>query len=265
MTTYTTISVSYGFQDRVATLTLRRPEVHNAFNTQMLKELTNALTTLGCDERLHAIVLTGEGPSFCAGADISMMQETINFTMEQNMTDALLLSDMLALFNTLPCPVIARVNGTAMGGGLGLIATCDIVIAVEQARFAFSEVKLGIAPAVISPYVLRKIGESNARALFTTGERFSAERARHIGLVHSVVPAANLDDAVQKALNELLTSGPQAARACKLLALNVARMPFEQARSYTAEAIAQLRTSEEGQEGLRSFLEKRRPAWVKEQ
>ncbi len=257
----TQISVAYSFQNRVATVTLRRPEVHNALNTQMIQELTEAFTILSNDERLHGVVLTGEGPSFCAGADINMMQEAANFTEEQNLEDALRVADMLHTINTFPCPVLARVNGLALGGGVGLVSVCDIAIAVENARFAFSEVKLGIVPAVISPYAIRKIGETSARALFVTGERFSAERAKRLGLVHAVVPREHLDDAVQKALNELLTSAPQAIRVCKTLALNVGQMSYEQARQYTAATIARQRVSAEGQEGLRAFLEKRAPAW----
>jgi methylglutaconyl-CoA hydratase len=158
--------------------------------------------------------------------------------------------------------VIARVNGAALGGGVGLVATCDIAIAAEQARFAFSEVKLGIVPAVISPYVVRKIGTTHARALFVSGERFHAARAQAIGLVHTVVPREQLDEATQKALGELLRNGPQAMRAAKALASNVDSMNYAEARTYTAEMIAHLRTSEEGQDGLSAFLEKREPRWI---
>jgi methylglutaconyl-CoA hydratase len=191
-----------------------------------------------------------------------MMKESATFTQEQNLTDALRLADLFDTINSFPCPVLARVNGTAMGGGAGLISVCDIVIAAESARLAFSEVKLGIAPAVISPYVVRKIGESHARVLFVTGERFSAARGRDIGLVHTVVPLEELDAAVEKTLRELLSSGPQAVRACKALALNVGHMDHDTARRYTAEIIAKLRVSAEGQEGMRAFLEKRKPNWI---
>jgi methylglutaconyl-CoA hydratase len=259
--TYTHISLEYSFQKRIATLTMRRPEVHNAFNTHMIQELLAAFTDLSADEQLHAVVLTGEGRSFSAGADIKMMQETATLTEEQNLNDALQLADLMYTINALPCPVVARVNGAALGGGVGLIATSDIAIAVESARFAFSEVKLGVAPAVISPYVVRKIGETHARGLFVTGERFSAERALRIGLIHGVVPQDYLDDAVQKALNELLNAAPQAIRAGKTLALNVAEMTYEQARHYTAQMIAHLRVGKEGREGLAAFLEKREPSW----
>ncbi len=262
--TYKHISVEYRFADRIAIVTLRRPEAHNAFNVQLMEDLSSVFSALSGDERLHGVVLTGEGRSFSAGADISMMQEASTLTEEQNLAEGLRLADLMHTINAFPCPVVARVNGTAMGGGIGLVAVCDIAIAAESARFAFSEVKLGIAPAVISPYVVRKIGETNARVLFTTGERFSAARAHAIGLVHSVVPPEQLDDAVDKALQELLSSAPTALRACKALALTIGGMNYENARSYTAGLIARLRVSEEGQEGLRAFLEKRKPSWVQD-
>lgn len=262
MPTYTHITVDRSFQDKVATVTMRRAEVHNAFNTQLITDLQAAFTDLSTDERLHAVVLTGDGPSFSAGADINMMKASATSTQEENLSDALRLADLFDTINTFPCPVVGRVNGTAMGGGLGLVSVCDIVIAAESARLAFSEVKLGIAPAVISPYVIRKIGETHARALFVTGERFSAARAREIGLVHVVTPLQELDAAVEKTLSELVSSGPLAVRAGKALALNVGRMDHDVARRYTAETIARLRVSEEGQEGLRAFLEKRKPGWV---
>jgi len=262
MSTYAHISIEHSHQDKVATIIMRRGEVHNAFNTQLIQDLQAAINFLRTDTKLHAVILTGEGPSFSAGADLNMMQASAAFTLDQNLSDALRLADLFESINAFPCPVIARVNGTAMGGGLGLVAVSDIVIAVESARLAFSEVKLGIAPAVISPYVIRKIGESHARVLFVTGERFSAARAKEIGLVHTVTPAEELDAAVEKTLRELLSSGPLARRACKALALNVGRMDHDSARRFTAELIATLRVSDEGQEGLRAFLEKRKASWV---
>ncbi len=259
---YSYLSVERSHDNKIATVTLRRPEAHNAFNAQVIAELTAAFTDLHHDERLHGVILTGEGASFSAGADLNMMKSAATFTQEDNLNDALRLADLLQTINTLPCPVVARVNGTAMGGGLGLIAVCDIAIAAETARFAFSEVKLGIAPAVISPFVVRKIGETNARVLFATGERFSAARALSIGLVHAVVPLEQLDEAVQKAVQELLTSAPQALRACKTLAVTVGLLAADEARTYTAQTIARLRVGDEGQEGLRAFLEKRKPNWI---
>src|SRR2546426_1211498 len=257
MPTYTHITVERSHQDKIATITMCRPEVHNAFNRQLILDLQTAFTDLITDTRLHAVVLTGEGPSFSAGADLNMMRESAVFTQEQNLNEALHLADLFDTINNFPCPVVARVNGTAMGGGLGLLAVCDIVIAVEGARLAFSEVKLGIAPAVISPYVVRKIGETHARVFFVTGERFSATRAQEIGLVHIVTKPEDLDAAVDKTVDELLSGGPQAIRACKALALSVGHMDRDTARKYTAETIASLRVSAEAQERLRAFLEKR--------
>lgn len=262
MTDYTHVSVERSHQDKIATVTMRRPETHNAFNAQLISDLKAAFTDLQPDERLHGVILTGEGKSFSAGADLNVMQGAIHFTQEQNLNDALQLSALFDTINRFPCPVIGRINGTAMGGGCGLVAVCDIVIAAGSARFAFSEVKLGIAPAVISPYVVRKIGETHARVLFVTGQRFSADHARDIGLVHIVTSPEELNAAVENVVNELLTSSPQAIRACKALALNVGHMDHDTAQRYTAETIAALRVSEEGQEGLRAFLEKRKASWT---
>jgi methylglutaconyl-CoA hydratase len=262
MATHTFLTVEPDSQDRVVTVTLRRPRVHNALNAQMMAELTDVFLELGSDERLHAIVLTGEGPSFCAGADLTWMQESVAYTEEENREDARRLATLMQTIQDCPCPVVARVHGNALAGGVGLLAVCDLVIAAESARFAITEVKLGLAPAVISPYVIRKIGESHARVLFLTGERFSAARALSIGLVHAVVPQEQLDEAVQKALRELLTSAPQALRVCKQLALRVGHMDAEQVRAYTVETIARRRVSAEGQEGLHAFLEKRQPGWI---
>ena len=258
---YIHINVDHSFQGRIARVTMQRPEVHNAFNTQLIQDLQSAFTELSQDNSLHAVILAGEGKSFSAGADIQMMKEAIAFSADENVQDALRLADLLQTIETFPCPVVARVHGTAMGGGVGLVSVCDIALAANHARFAFSEVKLGIAPAVISPYVLRKIGVSHARALFTTGERFSAQRAYEIGLVHTVVPAEQLDETVDRTLQELLSSAPQALRTCKKLARQVGTMESTEALFYTAETIARLRTSTEGQEGLHAFLEKRQPSW----
>ncbi|GCF10092.1 enoyl-CoA hydratase-related protein [Dictyobacter arantiisoli] len=260
---YSQLTVEYASQDRIAVVTLNRPQVRNALNGTLIQELTDVFAELSFNEQLHAVILTGAETVFCAGADINAMQEAITYTEEQNLSEALRLADMLHTINTFPCPVIARVNGDAIGGGVGLVSVCDIVIAVEQARFAFSEVKLGIVPAVISPFVIKKIGENMARMLFVTGERFNAERARSIGLVHTVVQTEQLDATIQKTMHELLSGGPQAIRAAKTLAQQVGQMDEAQARHYTAQTIAQIRVSPEGQEGLKAFLEKRRPQWFK--
>src|SRR5579885_3849257 len=262
MSTYETVLVEHSHNGRIATITMNRPEVHNALNSQLLYDLKAAFAELARDEQLAGVILTGAGKSFSAGADLPMMQAAIQATEERNKWEAGQLALVFDSIDLFPAPVVARVNGTAMGGGLGLLAVCDIVIAAESARLAFSEVKLGIAPAVISPYVLRKIGSSHARVLFVTCERFSATRAKEIGLVHVVTTAEELDAAVEKTVRELLSSGPQALRACKGLALSVGQMDHDTARRFTAELIATLRVSEEGQEGLRAFLEKRKANWT---
>jgi methylglutaconyl-CoA hydratase len=262
MQPYTTVTIEYSHSNRIATVTMNRPEIHNALNAQLLNDLKGAFQELSQDDNLSAVVLTGAGKSFSAGADLATMQAAIKYTQEQNQQEALQLAATFEFINTFPAPVLARVNGTAMGGGLGLLAVCDIVIAADTARLAFSEVKLGIAPAVISPYVVRKIGASWARRLFVTGERFTPGLAREIGLIHTVVPPAELDATVESTIQELLTSAPLAMRACKTLARDVAQMEQDEARTFTTETIARLRVSAEGQEGLRAFLEKRKPAWV---
>ena len=245
----------------VATVTLDRPEVHNAFNPALIVELTACFTALGDDAATHAIVLTGAGRSFSAGADIGVMRASLDLTEEQNRADAATLAAMFATIDACPRPTVARVNGAAFGGGLGLIAACDIAIAAESAIFAFSEAKLGIAPAVIAPYVVRRIGEGYARALFLTAARFSAVRAREIGLVHEVVAPDELDGAVAAQVTQLLTSGPHAITAAKVLLRALRGLDAPAATQETAATIARLRISPEGQEGLRAFLEKRKPAW----
>lgn len=262
MSTYETVLVEYSHNRRIATVTMNRGEVHNAFNSQLVNDLKAAFSTLNKDDNLAAVILTGAGKSFSAGADLNMMQAAARYSEEENQQEARTMGGLFDLVNNCRVPIVARVNGTAMGGGLGLIAACDIVIAADSARMAFSEVKLGIAPAVISPCVISKIGSSWARRLFITGERFTPVLARDIGLVHTVVPLAELDAAVENIIQELLTSAPRAMRACKTLAKNIGQMEPIAARQFTAETIARLRVSEEGQEGLRAFLEKRKPNWV---
>lgn len=262
MSTYETVLLEYSHHGRIATVTMNRPEVHNALNARLLGDLQAAFADLEQHKDLCGVILTGAGRSFSAGADLPMMQAAVQATQERNRQEAGQMATIFASLNLFPAPVVARVNGAAMGGGLGLLAVCDIVIAAAPARLAFSEVKLGIAPAVISPYVLRKIGSSWARRLFVTGERFTPALAREIGLVHSVVPPEELDAAVAGTVQELLSGGPQALRACKMLARDVGDLDEKDAHAITAETIARLRVSEEGQEGLRAFLEKRAPVWV---
>ncbi len=249
-------------QGDMAYVTLNRPEVHNAFNARLIAELSQVFEELPRDETLRAVVLAGAGRSFSAGADLNWMRSSMDFSREDNYADALKMSDMLATIDACACPVVARIHGAALGGGVGLAAVCDIVIAADNVKFGFTEARLGIAPAVISPFAVRKIGASAARALFTTAERFSAQRAREIGLAHVVVPEAGLDAAVAATLIEIARNGPSAVRAAKRLARTILAIPMPEAREMTAQTIAALRVSAEGQEGIRAFLEKRSPAWM---
>ena len=234
----------------VLRITLARPETRNAFDASLIAELAEAFVDVG---RARAVVLAGDGPSFCAGADIDWMRSSAGLSFEENVADANALRRMLEAIDGCPAPVVARVQGHALGGGAGLVAATDIAVAGRDAQFAFSEVKLGIVPAVISPFALAKIGPSAARRYFVTGERFDAETALRIGLVHEV--ADDLDAAVQRVVGELLSAGPQAARWAKRLVRERPDGPE------TARWIAERRTSDEGQEGLRAFLEKRKPRW----
>jgi len=229
---------------------MARPERRNAFDASLIDELGAAFADVG-DARV--VLLTGDGSSFSAGADVEWMRSSVDLSFDENVADALRLRAMLDAIDSCPAPVVARVQGHALGGGCGLVACCDIVVAEPSALFAFSEVKLGIVPAVISPFALAKIGTSAARRWFVTGERFSAEVALRIGLIHEI--ADDLDAAIESVLGELLSAGPDAARAAKELA----RAP--QSAEDTARRIATHRTSAEGQEGLRAFLEKRKPNW----
>ena len=249
-------------EDGIGRVVLHRPEVRNAFHAALIQELTDCFRTLCQEEDLRAIVLAGAGKVFCAGADANWMRASVDFTPEENRRDALRMAEMLRAIDECPVPVIARVQGAALGGGVGLIAACDIVVAAKDAQFALSEVRLGIVPAVISPFVLRKVGIANARRYFLTGERFSAHRAREMGLVHEVVPPDALDDAVEGILREILKNGPQAVREAKALIRRVPALPPDEVSEHCAETIARLRASPEGQEGLRAFLEKRPPRWV---
>lgn len=246
----------------VAEVRLNRPDVRNAFNAELIAALTSAFTELGEDESVRAIVLSGEGKVFCGGADISWMRSSLDLTYDENVSDAQAMSDMFRAIDRCPKPVIGRVHGAALGGGAGLAAVCDIVVASADAVFGFTEVKLGIIPAVISPFVLAKIGVTNARALFLTGERFDAKRAHHIGLVHEVVVADTLDVCIERITNEIVSAGPHAVAAAKALVPRVTAATYDESRDITATAIAHQRTTPEGQEGLRAFLERRKASWI---
>jgi methylglutaconyl-CoA hydratase len=246
----------------VLRLTLNRPDVRNAFDEELIASLTAAAAQAAEDKSLRAVVLAGTGKTFCAGADIGWMSKAIAYTHRENLTDAEDLARMLERLDTLALPLIGRIHGSALGGGVGLAAVCDMVIAADDTVFALSEVKLGILPAVVAPYVLRKIGVSAARELFLTGARFSAARAQQIGLVHEVVPLAELDAAVDRRVTEILTAGPRAVAIAKALLREIAGANPRDVIGLTTNAIASQRVSEEGQEGLRAFLEKRKPSWI---
>ncbi|MGE0041918.1 MAG: enoyl-CoA hydratase-related protein [Vicinamibacterales bacterium] len=242
-------------------VTLNRPDVRNAFNEHVIAELTAWARAAAEDTGLRAVVLAGAGKVFSAGADANWMAKMVGYSREDNVRDARAMADMFLAIDTLPAAVIGRVHGAALGGGSGLAAVCDIVVAEEQAIFGFTETKLGILPAVISPYVLPKIGVSAARELFLTGMRFGAVRAREIGLVHAVVPAASLDETVQHYVKEVLSAAPTAVAAAKALIPQVwGRTPAD-SREITADAIASQRVSPEGQHGLTAFLQKQKPEW----
>lgn len=246
----------------VIRVTLNRPEVRNAFNEQLIGELTAwAESVTVADGR--AAILAGAGTVFCAGADLTWMSKMIGYSREDNVRDAREMARLFDALDRLPIPLIGRIHGAALGGGAGLAAVCDIVVAAEDAIFGFTEVKLGILPAVISPYALAKIGRSAARELFLTGARFSAARARDIGLVHAVGDAADLDRMVAKYVNDLLTSGPEAVSAAKRMIARVMAWRDGDIADVTAATIAERRISPEGQEGMRAFLEKRPPSWTR--
>lgn len=249
--------------DGVLHLVLNRPAVRNAFNEELIDELRDWAESVTRDPAgAHVVVLSGAGKTFCAGADLAWMGRTVEYSHEENLRDARRMAAMFDALDRLPIPLIARIQGAALGGGAGLAAVCDVVVAAEDAVFGFTEVKLGIVPAVISPYVLAKIGRSAARALFLTGARFDAARAQSIGLAHQVVPISELDAAVGRVAGELLSAGPEAVRAAKELIARAWHLPPEAAAAATAEVIAARRASAEGQEGIRAFLEKRPPRWA---
>jgi methylglutaconyl-CoA hydratase len=249
----------------VARVTLARPEAHNAFDASLIAELRTVFAGLAREPAaaLRAVVLAGDGPTFCAGADIAWMRAAMSLDVEGNEQDAMAMADTFELIDTCPAPIIARVHGAALGGGMGLCAVSDLVIAESGTRFGFTETRLGILPAVISPYVIAKIGESHARALFPGGRRFDATRAARIGLVHEIVEGeAALDAAVDVAVADLLAAGPMAARAAKAVVREVRGLSHGSAKWHTARLIARQRVSAEAQEGFGAFAQKRRPAWA---
>jgi methylglutaconyl-CoA hydratase len=243
-------------------LVLNRPEVRNAFNEELIAELTAWAANAAQDGDLRAVVISGAGPVFCAGADLEWMSKQAASSKEDNMRDAGAAAAMFSALNDLPVPVIACIQGAALGGGAGLAAVADIVVAEAGATFGFTEVKLGLLPAIIAPYVLAKIGQSACRELFLTGRRFTAERAREIGLVHSVVPLDRLDRSVQEHLDEILGSGREAIAAAKTLLRRISRCSSDEATSLTVHAIAERRVSAEAQERMRAFLKRNRSSAI---
>ncbi len=260
-----TPSLAVDIRDRIATLTLDRPSVHNAFDEALIADLTGALAKLDADRAVRAVVLTGRGATFSAGADLNWMRGMAAASEAENLADSLRLAELMRTLSFLSKPTIARVNGSAYGGGVGLVACCDIAIGVEGAKFSLSEVKLGLVPAVISPYVVCAIGPRQARRLFLTAEVIDAREAERIGLLHQCVAPGDLDEAVERQLHWLGKGGPIAQHEAKSLALRMAGMTPAQAERTDADnaaLIARLRVSPEGQEGLGAFLAKRPAGWV---
>jgi methylglutaconyl-CoA hydratase len=246
----------------IARVTLNRPEVRNAFNEVLIDELTTWAESITPGGATRVAVLAGAGKAFCAGADLNWMSRMVGYTQEENLRDARAAARMYEALDALPIPLLGRIQGAALGGGAGLAAVCDITVSADDAVFGFTEAKLGIVPAVISPFTIAKIGRSAAREFFLTAARFSADRAREIGLVHRVVPASDLDATVDALAAELLTSAPGAIAGAKQLIANVAGKDPVSVGDLTAETIARHRVSAEGQEGMRAFLEKRRAPWA---
>ena len=247
----------------VATLTLNRPDVRNAFNDDMIAELAQAFTALGAHADVRCIVLTAEGAAFCAGADLNWMRRMADYSHAENIADAAQLADMLRVVYRCPKPTIARIQGDVYAGGMGLVAACDMVVSVDSAHYCLSEVKLGLVPATISPYVLRALGARAAHRYFLTAERFDAAEAHRIGLVHEMTTADLLDAKVAELIGALVNASPLAVKACKLLVQDVAEREINnELIALTVKGIADIRSSEEGKEGVQSFLQKRKPGWM---
>lgn len=248
----------------VTTITLDRPEIHNAFNEVLIEEVIKAFEELQTCSKTRVVVLTGNGKSFCAGADLNWMSSMVDYSMEENFEDSKKLAKMFETVNSFDKPVIGKVNGHALGGGVGLVAVCDYVITHDKAKFGFTEVRLGLIPAVISPYCINKIGESHARAWFLSGEMFKGDKASQMGLVHEVTTVENFENRFQAVVDSHLKAGPQAAIAAKNLINNVLTTDKEKLVDFTCSEIAKKRISSEGQQGMKALLNKSKPNWVKE-
>jgi methylglutaconyl-CoA hydratase len=246
----------------VTTVTLNRPEIHNAFNDHMIEEVINVFTDLSDCPKTRLVVLTGEGKSFCAGADLNWMSSMVEYSMEENFEDSKKLAKMFETINNFAKPVIGRINGHALGGGVGLVAVCDYAITHDKAKFGFTEVRLGLIPAVISPYCLNKIGESHARAWFLSGEMFKGDKAQNIGLIHEVTTLDDYNERVEQVIVSHLQAGPEAAVVAKELIRNVLKEEKSKLTDITCSEIAKRRVSTEGQEGMKALLNKTKPKWT---
>jgi len=250
----------------VATLTLNRPDIHNAFNEVVISEITSCVQQLAKDDKVRLLIITGAGKSFCAGADVNWMKKMKTYSFQENVTDAKGMAHMFHTINKFPKPVIAKINGSALGGGVGLMAVADYCLAVDSSIFGLTEARLGLVPAVISPFVLAKIGHGQARATFLSGGRFNSLRAKEMGLIHEITNSVDLDDATAKVVDEFLKAGPEAQRVAKDLIFKVGHLMSQvdsekDVLNFTTETIAKVRAGDEGQEGMSSLLEKRNPRW----
>jgi len=257
-------TVQYELDGKIARVTFNRPEIHNAFNGTVITEMTDVFKRIAEEDSIRVVLLTGRGKSFCAGADLNWMRGVIKQSFDENLAESNALADLFYAIYTCKRPVIGKINGAAIGGGTGFVAVCDIAVAARSAKFSFSEVKIGVVPACIGPYVVKKMGEGKARELFISGERMNGDRAFEVGLVNRVVDDEALDEDVDKLIKLVLSSGPEAVAMAKRLVSEVPGMTPEQFKPYTAEMIAKLRISDEGQEGMDAFLNKRKPNWVED-
>ena len=255
--------ISHVDERGVAEVILNRPDIHNAFNDQLIEEVIHVFGELEKDENVRLVVLSGKGQSFCAGADLNWMSSMINYSQEENVRDSLRLARMFEVINDFKKPIIGKINGHALGGGVGLVAVCDYAITHEKAKFGFTEVRLGLIPAVISPFCINKIGETNARAWFLSGERFDGHQGRHMGLIHEVTSLGEFEDRVNAIIASHLQAGPAAAVAAKSLIQNVLKLSKGDVTEFTCHEIAKKRVSAEGQEGMKALLNKTQPNWMK--
>ena len=262
-TTVPNTALTIAVQDRIARITLSRPEVRNAFNDAVIQELKAAFEAVGARDDVRAVVLAAVGPAFCAGADLNWMRRMADYTRDENVADAGQLAAMLQAIYECPKPTIAAVQGDVFAGGMGLVAACDMAVSVDTANYCLSEVKLGLIPATISPYVIRAMGARASHRYFLTAERFSAQEAHRIGFVHELVDADALDAKVNELAQALMSASPAAVKACKQLVQDVAERPIDDALiAATVQSIADIRASEQGREGVQSFLQKRKPSWL---